>query len=209
MKASSENRVVIIAAVDRTAASDAVIHTATSLASGIIGAELHFLHVIDPAPTAGLPLSPSLTEMLREGRVFVDGLTTSATERFTGRIAGHLAAGEAPKRILQLAVDLEADLIVVGSHGKKALERLVMGSVSQAVVSKAQCAVLVARPKEYAASHVPEIEPACANCLVVQRESKGEKLWCNQHSVRHAHGRLHYETPQTFGTGSTMLRPEG
>lgn len=207
MKANANDRTVIIAAVDRTATSEPVIYTATSLATAIARAELHFLYVIDPAPTPNLPSSPSMTEMLRQGRVFVDDLTREAATRFSGRVAGHIAAGEPHKQILQLASDLEADLIVVGSHGKKALERLMMGSVSQAVVKKAQCAVLVARPKSYAPSDVPEIEPPCPKCLEVQRSGQGDKLWCEQHSVRHAHGRLHYETPATFGLGSMFIRP--
>lgn len=207
MKATDMNRTVIIAAVDRTATSEPVIHTATALATAIAGAELHFLYVIDPSPTPNLPSPVPMTELLRQGRVFVDGLTRDASTRFSGRVAGHLAAGEPHKQILQLASDLEADLIVVGSHGKKALERLMMGSVSQAVVKKAQCAVLVARPKAYAPSDVPEIEPPCPKCLAVQRSGNGDQLWCEQHSVRHAHGRLHYETPASFGIGSMFIRP--
>jgi nucleotide-binding universal stress UspA family protein len=208
MNTNNENRTVIVAAVDRTATSEPVIHTSTALAAGIAGAELHFVYVIDPAPAPNLASPIPMNEMLRQGRVFVDELTRDAAARFSGRIAGHLAAGDAAKQILQLASDLQADVIVVGSHGKKALERLMMGSVSQAVVRKAQCAVLVARPKAYAPSDVPEIEPPCPKCLEVQRAGDGDNLWCEQHSARHAHGRLHYETPASFGIGSMFIRPE-
>jgi len=52
----------------------------------------------------------------------------------------------APKRvILDEAENWKADLIVVGSHGYPAWERLLLGSVSQAIVSHARCSVEVAR----------------------------------------------------------------
>jgi nucleotide-binding universal stress UspA family protein len=47
--------------------------------------------------------------------------------------------------ILDEAEKWKADLIVVGSHGYPAWERLLLGSVSQAVVSHAKCSVEVVR----------------------------------------------------------------
>ena len=47
--------------------------------------------------------------------------------------------------ILQKAIDWQADLIVVGSHGRNALGRLVLGSVSKGVATEARCSVRVAR----------------------------------------------------------------
>jgi nucleotide-binding universal stress UspA family protein len=200
------NRVVIVAAVDRTAASDSVVYTATGLATAIPGAELHFVHVIVEPPTNGLSPLP-MEELLHEGRTLLDDVKKRAEARFAGRVVVHLGVGSAHKQILQLASDLEADLIVVGSHNKGALARMMLGSVSQAVVNKAQCAVLVARPKDYHTS-VPEIEPPCPKCVEVQRATGGEKLWCEQHSAKHPRPHLHYATPAPFGVGSMLLRHE-
>jgi nucleotide-binding universal stress UspA family protein len=47
--------------------------------------------------------------------------------------------------IIMKADEWEPDLIVVGSHGRSALERLVLGSVSQKIVTEARCSVRVAR----------------------------------------------------------------
>ena len=205
MKPETANRTVIIAALDRSPATDQVVHTATSLACGIAGAELHLVHTVDAGtPPSSAAIPP--TETFREAHAFLDETARGVGARFRGGIVTHLAAGEPARQILQLAADLEADLIVVGSHGKKALERLVMGSVSLEVVKKAPCAVLVARPKVQVAT--PEIEPPCPKCLEVQRESQGRTLWCTQHSTRHAKARLHYETPQPFALGSTFFRPD-
>jgi len=202
-------RVVIVAAIDRTAAGDACVNTATSLARTIPGAELHLLHVISPPPDVTLPaLTPLPAQLIEEGRAFLDGAAKTIGEIFLGRLAEHLAVGEPAHEILQLATDLHADYVVVGTHGKKALERVLVGSVSHRVVAKARCTVLVARAKGYPQSDVPEIEPPCPKCLETQRATAGARLWCEQHAGRHAHGRVHYELPKAFGTGSMFLRPE-
>jgi len=60
-------------------------------------------------------------------------------------VKGECVAGAAKRVILDEAEKWKADLIVVGSHGYPAWERLLLGSVSQAVVSHAKCSVEVAR----------------------------------------------------------------
>ncbi len=47
--------------------------------------------------------------------------------------------------IIDTAQDWRADLIVVGSHGRRGLSRFLLGSVSQAVVAHAPCSVAVIR----------------------------------------------------------------
>ena len=205
MKPETANRTVIIAALDRSPATDQVIQTATSLAARIAGAEIHLVHTVDAGNPPGAT-AIALTETFREAHAFLDESAGRIAAYFSGGIVTHLAAGDPAREIIQLAADVEADLIVVGTHGKKTLERLLMGSVSLAVVKKAPCAVLVARPKETEAS--PEIEPPCPKCLEAQRESQGQTLWCAQHTGRHAKARLHYETPQPFALGSTFFRSD-
>jgi nucleotide-binding universal stress UspA family protein len=58
--------------------------------------------------------------------------------------AGRLVdAGDPTDCIIANAEELEADLIVVGSHGRDAVERVIHGSVSEDVVRGARCPVLV------------------------------------------------------------------
>jgi nucleotide-binding universal stress UspA family protein len=47
--------------------------------------------------------------------------------------------------VVEAAASLQADLIVMGSHGRSGLEKLVLGSVTQAVLSHTQLPVLVVR----------------------------------------------------------------
>lgn len=206
---SSTPRVVLLAAVDATTASEQVTATASRLASTMLGAELHLLHVIDVAPRDGGPgdgTFPSTTQALDEARKVLDAASEAVTRTFQGRVVGHLAAGTAWREIVQLAANLQADLVVVGTHDRRGIQRLVLGSVAEQVAKKAQCAVLVARAKDYH-SDVPEIEPPCGDCLTKQRETKGTTLWCDRHTSRHTHGRLHYESPPSFGVGSMLIRP--
>ncbi len=54
-------------------------------------------------------------------------------------------AGDPKARIIDRAAEWKADLIIVGSHGWKGLNRFLMGSVSDAVVRHAECSVEVVR----------------------------------------------------------------
>src|ERR671921_182088 len=66
-----------------------------------------------------------------------------------GTVAGaHLRIGEVAKEVIDLAEELEVDLIVVGSRGRSVICRVLMGSVSDSVVRHAHCPVVVARWRE-------------------------------------------------------------
>jgi nucleotide-binding universal stress UspA family protein len=53
--------------------------------------------------------------------------------------------GDAAAEILRAAEELRCDLIVMGTHGRTGLGRLLMGSVAEAVLRRAPCAVLAIR----------------------------------------------------------------
>lgn len=207
---TSASRVVILAAVDRTEEASDVIRTASVLARTLPGAEVHLAHVMgaSTALEAAAPLDKD--GAIAKAGDLLDRSVAAARTYFDGRVVGHLALGSPQREILQLAASLQADLLVVGGSRKGKLERFVLGSVSEQIVRKASCAVLVARPKDYA-NAPPEIEPPCPACEEVSRTTKGATLWCDahRHKSEHAHGRLHYQTPPTFAVGSLLLRPEG
>jgi nucleotide-binding universal stress UspA family protein len=56
-----------------------------------------------------------------------------------------LEDGDPATEILQLARVLQSDLIVLGTHGRRGLDRLLLGSVAEQVLRKAPCPVLTAR----------------------------------------------------------------
>ena len=60
-------------------------------------------------------------------------------------ISTEVLFGSPESRIVEAAEDFQPDLIVLGSHGYKAWERLLLGSVSESVLHHVHCSVLVAR----------------------------------------------------------------
>lgn len=60
-------------------------------------------------------------------------------------ITTEVLVGKPESKIVERAEEMSANLIVVGSHGYKAWERLLLGSVSDAVVHHSPCSVLVVR----------------------------------------------------------------
>ena len=54
-----------------------------------------------------------------------------------------LAEGRPDQVVVETANNRQADLIVVGSHGRGGLSRLLLGSVSERIMGQAQCPVLI------------------------------------------------------------------
>lgn len=63
-------------------------------------------------------------------------------------ISTETLSGSPESRIVETAEEINADLIIVGSHGYNRWERLLLGSVSDSVVHHAPCSVLVVRSKK-------------------------------------------------------------
>jgi nucleotide-binding universal stress UspA family protein len=128
------------------------------------GSEIFIVHAYElpVAATAEVwVLSPDYYERLdRAVRTQSDAIIGAAVEKLRSGLGDSLkiqskAIPGSPKCvILDEAESWKADLIVVGSHGYPTWERLLLGSVSQAVVSHAKCSVEVVRmpaPKQAAA----------------------------------------------------------
>jgi nucleotide-binding universal stress UspA family protein len=91
-----------------------------------------------------------------------------------------------------LASELEADLLVVGSHGRHGLARWLLGSVAEAVVRQASCPVLVVPPPSDTFK-VPAIVAACPRCVAARTASAGRELWCAEHRQRHGRRHTYYQ----------------
>lgn len=153
-------------------------------------------HVVNVVPQHGsLPdgfSAPNVEQAWKQLEAYVQTQIANYTAQYPSnrefeRVVMHQHTGNPADEIVQLAVDLEADLIMVGTHSRRGIERLLLGSVAERVVRIAPCPVLVVRPK--AASNLPQIEPPCSQCVVSRKNSAGKDLWCAQHSERH--GRRH------------------
>jgi len=105
----------------------------------------------------GIKLDPESQELIRqhlsenkrvvaEAETLANHAKTRIKQMFPNWLVSSRATYGSPAfEILILADQLEADLVVVGSHGRSALSRLFLGSVSQKVLTEARCSVRVAR----------------------------------------------------------------
>jgi nucleotide-binding universal stress UspA family protein len=193
-------RFVVLAAVDGSPLEREVVRVGANFARSIPGGELHLIHVVEDLPPRVALVPPPMglgvttAEMVATARTRLDHVAQDARSQFAGRIVEHLAAGSAWKQILQVALDLQADVLLVGTHGRTGVKRMLLGSVAEAVVRRASCPVIAVRAKDYHAFVPPEIEPACSDCLRAQRESNGARLWCAAHgSGDERRGHVHYE----------------
>lgn len=118
-------------------------------------ARLVFFHVLDSrrslatryahevGVTVQMPL-PSPEEMEPEWEAFLSGLQLENVdwEKHTGE-------GQAANAIVGEATHRQADIIVMGTHGRSGLSHTLLGSVTEKVVRTAQCAVLTVRPDAF------------------------------------------------------------
>lgn len=207
---ATPSRVVIVAAVDASRPSEYAIELAATLGRTSPGAELHLIYVVEfttPNIPAAVAVFPAPKETLDVGREVVDRRVEEAQTKFGGKVVGHVAAGVPWREIVQFAGDLQADFVVIGTHSRTGLSRLVLGSVAEQVTRKAPCPVLVARPKT-SDDEVPEIEPPCPDCVEMQRKTSGETLWCARHGERQTRSRTHHgSSQQPYGQGAMFIRP--
>ena len=118
-----------------------------------VGAQLTLLHVI--RPTA----SPAFSTLTETAVLFETDLATSeealrslvAMARTAGVIDAQstFRVGVAAHEIVEEAKELDADLIVIATHGFTGWKHYCIGSTAERVVRAAPCPVLVVREKEY------------------------------------------------------------
>lgn len=62
----------------------------------------------------------------------------------------HVRIGDVVENVLQMALDYDVELIVVGTHGRSGVRRMALGSVAQRLVEAARCPMLIACPRDFA-----------------------------------------------------------
>ena len=139
----------ILVALDGSPDARAGLHHAATLACDQ-RARLVVMTVVPPprhavavgAPTIVTDPESAYAEELRDA---VDSLPTTVS------VESRLVTGRAAKRILELAEECRADLIVMGFHGHGRLHTALMGSVSATVLRESERPVLLVRASQAAA----------------------------------------------------------
>lgn len=127
---------------------------AVSKASGLalaFGSRITLIHVVDNYPFIGVGADYALGQ-----NEYLAAATSSANAALARGVAALAAEGlHSDQRVIDghvvhegivdTAIAIGADLIVMGSHGRTGIEKLLLGSVTQRVLQDAKCPVLVVR----------------------------------------------------------------
>jgi universal stress protein A len=120
------------------------------------GAKIILVHVVEPAFYPENTMIPVETEdlntiMLQEGQKMLDQL---GTEKIKPEIDSQktVAIGRPYNEIISTAESVQADLIIMATHGYTGLKHMLMGSTAERVVRHAPCPVLVVRERQHQAA---------------------------------------------------------
>jgi nucleotide-binding universal stress UspA family protein len=138
----------ILIAVDDSAiaaqAADVGIELAKSLHTTV-----GFVYVFDPSRPPGTMWGLPADRISEMSEQLAERLLSAFCKRAASRsqIRAFVESGDPASRVVEVAKNWRADLIVMGSHGRGTIKGLVLGSVSKAVLRRAPCPVLIVRPQ--------------------------------------------------------------
>jgi nucleotide-binding universal stress UspA family protein len=220
----------IVVGIDYSEMSKLVLEEAVRVADAHEFSHIHVLYAVpdtnvgagllssaDPTLTTGVTptvtSAPLSAEMSVDVQKYVEKVLTGLTRQAGTadstdgmRWTTHLRHSEPAHALAQLAADVEADLILVGTHGRRGLARFLLGSVAESVVRLAPCPVLVVRPRgAQSAVEDVKIEPPCPDCLEARRASQGEVFWCERHRTHHERAHTYHFRPFRDSRQSGLL----
>jgi nucleotide-binding universal stress UspA family protein len=141
----------ILLAIDDSKFSEAAIQTVLAQPKPR-ETEVRVLHVVEPPGpliagemTAYVPdFSADLAAETARAQTLV-GRAAEALRAKNMKVSSAVEQGDPKAEIIDAASEWHADLIVLGSHGRRGLERLLMGSVSETVARHSPCSVEIVR----------------------------------------------------------------
>lgn len=137
----------ILLPTDGSGAADAAVPHAIELADRY-GAHLHVLYVADTTEYSTVTFEDDVVDPLaEEGEHVVDEVVEKASEQNIEAV-GVVMKGGAYETILQYVDDEDIDVVVMGTHGRRGLDRALLGSVTERVVRTSDVPVLTVREDE-------------------------------------------------------------
>ena len=148
---TSQESAIIVAAVDTSPGGSRIVELAARLARrNYESAVLHIVHVFKSS-WMGQHTVDGLTvdQMMDEARRYLDHYARMARRQCSAEVNTHFAIGEPVDEIVRVADGVGADLLLIGAEDSVgAIERLLVGNVTESVVRRAHCTVMVVRSKE-------------------------------------------------------------
>lgn len=143
----------IVVGVDFSDATAAVLETATQFATALHEG-LHLVHVVESEPTyAAYGFAPddfpAMQEIQKESVIRADKKLRDIAERSVVKgVQTAVVEGHPLHSLLEYATKVDADLLVLGSHGHGILSSLLLGSVAEGCVRKAKIPALIVPAKK-------------------------------------------------------------
>jgi len=112
------------------------------------GATVHALYVVNSASYAGMPMESSwegIDEMLRSDAEDAVSLVEAVGDDYDVPVETAVIDGTPSREIVRYAEDDDCDLVVMGTHGRGGIDRLLLGSVAEKVVRASSVPVLTVR----------------------------------------------------------------
>jgi nucleotide-binding universal stress UspA family protein len=196
----------VLACFDDTEEGGYAFERAARIAQRVPSSELHLVYV-----TRGALPAEELEQLAGRLQTYVSEKAASLGG-MDGQIVGvHVRNGEPVPEIAQLAAEIEADLIVIGTPAHTDWKAWLTGTTEAKLLQHAPCPVVVAGVKPQESSRPSlAIEPPCPDCLKVRTETRGAQWWCPRHSTTAA-ARHHYSYRQEipFATHNSSVVPTG
>jgi nucleotide-binding universal stress UspA family protein len=153
----------ILVPLDGSILAEAALWTALEIADG---ASISLLRAAeaDTLPGAGSP--EAQVAALRDAQEYLRGIVKRLESEGSRRIEAHLWYGPPAAAIVEVARAEKVDLIVMATHGRGGLERLVLGSVAASVLRGTRVPVLIVRPEGAPVDNLGGAVPAGADFRV-------------------------------------------
>jgi nucleotide-binding universal stress UspA family protein len=143
--------------LDRSALAEQALGQAAAIARAS-NAAMDVILVHEPLPFAGFADAPWNAERLDDEHKYLETIVRELVSGATVAVSHEVMRGGVVEMICQRAHDVDADLIVMTSHGRTGLSRMWLGSIADGVIRRSSVPVLLLRPVENgnrrAAAHV-------------------------------------------------------
>jgi nucleotide-binding universal stress UspA family protein len=151
----------VLFATDFSASSEAALPYATAICRHF-GSTLHIAHVLSDA---SILMMTGGVDYVSMSTIYEDAHTEAREklDQISGRLQGmphrnYVRHGQVWENLAGIVEDEEIDLIVLGTHGRTGLGKLLLGSVAEDILRHAPCPVLTVGPKVSGRARLPEFQ---------------------------------------------------